>query len=1129
LPGVHSEVPPHEKIRFRRCDIASLDALPSAVPLPRHARLARLSRRSGRIALGVVAGLCLALALVLGVIVAGFGDSRLRIEAQDAIAALAGEGSTVAIGGVGVSLDGLRGLALQIDDIAVTPREPGALPTRIGSARLGLSILPLLRGELKTRRIAVSDATVALAALPGNGAGMAVMDENGLVDPDRVGIAVFGGIRSLAAVLDARGMRRIEASNIEIALPAEAIGTVRLIEASLRRRPGDGMRLSATVEAMGRSVTVEGKAALDPASRRVATLELDVALQAPEAGAEGQKVGAATLALAGGEASQGDRLSLSGRVEAAEVPIGRRARMIADVDFAATALSGTGKLEIERLRVASGRSVWDFHGAVGPVPDGEIAAGREPAYRYELVSDGSTVSPALSFEPTLRVAARIAGHLDAAATTLSADEIGVRSDQGEVSGHGLLRVEPGKAPALRLRIDAGAMPVSHAKQLWPWFAAPPAQRWVTSNVFGGRLAGGWVELDVPAGRFGDGTPLRHDEVSGYFKVEGARFDVAGRIPPVRDGSGTVAFFGTDVEIALESGTVYMPSGRTVAASNGRLDVRAAHIKPTIGKLDIDVAGEADAILELASYDPIDVGRFIDLKPDDLGGKVEGNVVADIPLQRGVALDRLGWKVALAYEELAIARPFEGQAVTAANGTIVVDPQRAVIEAKAELNGLPATLSLVEPLGAGADPRRRHIAVELDDKARAAFAPGLDMLLSGVTRLELDGGDPAALRRITADLQPATLTIPWIGWSKGPGVPASVSFAMASANGRTELSDFTLRGETFAATGTVSLRGGSVERVSFPSMRLNRGDDFSLDVARKGDGYAVTVRGERLDARSAIKLHTGGGGGAGGEAVATAQVAVDIKVDSLAGFHGEILRDVTLRYAGAGGRNALTEFSATTASGARVSFRDGADGGTRAVTMQSADAGALLRFLDIYEHMEGGRIALSLTGREGEALRGQIDARDFWLVDEPRLSSIVSTPSTQDGRSLNQAVRGSLDTSRVQFERGYANVTRGTNGGKTSLSLDRGILRGPMIGVSFQGVLNDGNGNMAMTGTFMPAYGLNRIFGEIPIIGQILGNGRDRGLIGITFRLAGRTSEPRLDINPLSVIAPGIFRSVFEFR
>ncbi len=68
----------------------------------------------------------------------------------------------------------------------------------------------------------------------------------------------------------------------------------------------------------------------------------------------------------------------------------------------------------------------------------------------------------------------------------------------------------------------------------------------------------------------------------------------------------------------------------------------------------------------------------------------------------------------------------------------------------------------------------------------------------------------------------------------------------------------------------------------------------------------------------------------------------------------------------------------------------------------------------------------------------------------------------------------------------------------------------------------------MTGTFMPAYGLNRLFAELPLIGFILGNGSDRGLIGITFKLTGPFNQPRLMINPLSVIAPGVFRNIFEF-
>jgi hypothetical protein len=123
------------------------------------------------------------------------------------------------------------------------------------------------------------------------------------------------------------------------------------------------------------------------------------------------------------------------------------------------------------------------------------------------------------------------------------------------------------------------------------------------------------------------------------------------------------------------------------------------------------------------------------------------------------------------------------------------------------------------------------------------------------------------------------------------------------------------------------------------------------------------------------------------------------------------------------------------------------------------------------------------------------------------------------------VRKDIDTSRVQFERGATRIDKG-NG---YLKLDNGVLRGPMIGTTFQGTLYDKNDRMDMTGTFMPAYGLNRIFGEIPLVGAILGNGRDRGLIGVTYKLEGPVKSPQLQINPLSVIAPGIFRSIFEYQ
>jgi hypothetical protein len=447
----------------------------------------------------------------------------------------------------------------------------------------------------------------------------------------------------------------------------------------------------------------------------------------------------------------------------------------------------------------------------------------------------------------------------------------------------------------------------------------------------------------------------------------------------------------------------------------------------------------------------------------------------------------------------------------------------VIDAKAQLNGAPATLRLVEPLGSEKSGRERQVTLQLDDAGRRKFAPGLDELLSGSIKVELQENGSNA-RSISASLQNAKLDIPWIGWTKGSGVPATVSFRMDADGKRLDLADFKLSGETFGASGTLSLTDGEVSRIRFPSARLNRGDDFSLDLAAKGRGYSATVRGKSIDVRSLVKLVASDkpGGGTGGTA---RQISVDLAVDALVGFHGEILRNVKLTYSGIGARTDRLEFSAVTANGQQVSASDVRDGEARSVTIQSADAGALLRFLDIYENVQGGVITLGLRGMGKGPLSGQVDTRDFWVVNEPRLRSLVSTPPPGDGRSLNEAVRGDLDTSKVYFERAFSYVEKGEG----SLNLQRGVLRGPAIGSTFQGTLYDGSGNMELTGTFMPAYGLNRLFGEIPLIGQILGNGRDRGLIGITFKLAGKTDDPELQINPLSVIAPGIFRSVFEFR
>jgi len=1131
---LEQELPRHEKIRFRRGEIADLATLPSAGTESTPARKS-LPKRAGKIFLRVAGGVAALVLLffiaVYAIGLTGIGSERLRVAAEQALEQAAGLDIDAAVGPARIAFDGMRFLALEVDDVSLKRAADGKPIAEAGAVRFGVRLLPLLSGDVRVSSASLSDARIMVEGLSTGDAPdftAAFRNERGLVEPDRVARAVFAFAHRALDAMGTQSLRRIGLDDVELVLPAgQGIAAVRVIQSELTETRGDSLALSSQLEIGGRPLELSAVAARDRSTRLITDLRLAASSEAEGAAAGvGSRLGSAELELTGSETGGQPQLNASLQLADSALDLGgTRGVLAGGVDLAARFVGGADRVEVDQLRMSIGRSLFDFKGVFGPRPaTGE--AGDVPAYRFNLVSQRSTIAPEGSPEPAMTTALHVAGTYLATEKVLSLDDILVKGGRGEALGTVAMRFVEGKAPGLSVAFNVHDMSVSQVKQLWPWFSARGARKWVLNNVFGGRVSEGQLQYRIEPGRpSGAVLPLTANESFGTFTIENTRFDTAGLIPPVRDATGTVDYKGFDVDIALSSGTVYLPSGRTVAASNGKLAIDRANVPPVVGALDIDVAGEAPAVAELASYDPINAMRHTGLVAGDFtGGEVTGNVKADIPLQKGVDRNKLNWLVALDYKNLSIGKPIDGQVVSEAEGTIAVEKTQAVIAAKAKLNGVPAEIDAVEPLAHSAVERKRLITLALDAKTREAVVPGLKGLVDGPVKVKIDANG-GSRRSIEADLTGAQLNIPWAGWSKGPGVAGNVSFVLENVDGKSTLSDFNLSGASFGIVGTIALADGGLAQADFSRVRLNRNDDVAVTVKQTGKGYAVDVKGDSLDARSLVRQFTARSSTAGKAAEKSGSVSVDVDVKTVAGFHDEKLSNVKLEYRGTGNRIDRLQVDAVTGSGAKVAFRNGVEGGGRAMRMSSTDAGAILRFLDFYEHMEGGDIDLSLKGGAEGPMTGQVDARNFILVNEPRLGSIVSTTPPGGDRSLNQAVKRDIDTSRVAFERCYSQIEKGTG----YLTLSNGVLRGPLVGASFQGKLYDPKGNMDMTGTFMPAYGLNRIFGEIPIIGVLLGNGRDRGLIGVTFKLEGDADSPAVRINPLSAIAPGIFRSIFEFR
>ena len=89
------------------------------------------------------------------------------------------------------------------------------------------------------------------------------------------------------------------------------------------------------------------------------------------------------------------------------------------------------------------------------------------------------------------------------------------------------------------------------------------------------------------------------------------------------------------------------------------------------------------------------------------------------------------------------------------------------------------------------------------------------------------------------------------------------------------------------------------------------------------------------------------------------------------------------------------------------------------------------------------------------------------------------------------------------------------------------MRGPMIGATVDGYIDYMRDEVRMRGTFVPLYGLNNMFGQIPVFGLFLG-GSNEGLLGVTYEVVGPPGAPVLRVNPISAVAPGLLRKFFEF-
>jgi hypothetical protein len=353
------------------------------------------------------------------------------------------------------------------------------------------------------------------------------------------------------------------------------------------------------------------------------------------------------------------------------------------------------------------------------------------------------------------------------------------------------------------------------------------------------------------------------------------------------------------------------------------------------------------------------------------------------------------------------------------------------------------------------------------------------------------------------------------------VPATASFLMEkTATGR-EVTSFQLSGKGFEARGALSFGlDGRLRTMELEKLALRPGDQLTVSATANGGGYDVKVRGASLDARGIIQ---GVRSGLSGGSADIFPIKLSLNVEVVTGQNDVSLSNVagTMRIT----RKGLDAVSLKGATGANQPFEWtlGREGDTRVLRLFADGGGALIRFAGIYSRVAGGNLILDYSGPVGGTGAGVAVMRDFRLLNETALRPAINTVTSNASRGgiepANSQEESDLQFSQLKIpfrQEGWV------------ITITNAALRGAALGATASGTVNIPGGKIAISGAFIPAFGLNNMPGAIPLLGGLFG-GRNGGLFGVTYRLFGPLDSPQLTMNPISALAPGIFRKIFEYR
>jgi hypothetical protein len=674
-----------------------------------------------------------------------------------------------------------------------------------------------------------------------------------------------------------------------------------------------------------------------------------------------------------------------------------------------------------------------------------------------------------------------------------------------------------KGVGLDMTVAGTGFTAEDIKQLWPPAVGGDTRDWFIRNVLAGKVDSFNAKVAFPVGTLSleRDAPLPQNAVFMELTADAVQVKALDDLPPIAiEGKTRLQMVDSQFTMAADGGVLHTSNGN-IAVANAAMVMTSETPGESIVEVSGDLTGGIPAIAALAKQfqpEALDQQSMpIDLST--LTGDLSVRLLSTTFLDESGATTGQHFSINGNVQDFGTSEPIQGHHLGNGQLSFMATQAGFRVGGSAELDGMSADVVIEGDLttGEAVPPMTIQAVANLDDLSKL----GIDVSEFGKGKVSVTAKPrPDGAVDIAADLKSASLTIKDLGISKEAGQAGFVNATIRQQGEITDITDLDL------GFGSVKLKGSlqvdakkGLLSAEFSNFALSEGDAAQLSLTPIKDGFAVRIRGDQLDLKPILARSFDLNSGTGGvQATSLDQtVALDVELKRALGMYKtnafNVNLDLTLR--GTDLRNVSLQTQNGTTGQLSVATNSIENG--RAMTFVFNDLGSVLRFIGVYPQLQGGAGSLVLNlNSETKVDTGTVSIKNFAIVDEKNLAALVE--GHPDSRRM---MRGG---NTMVFDSASADFVRRTD----RIQIVDAKVAGDSVGGTGEGFIYTDSKQYDLVGTFVPMFGINNAFGK-------LFGGGDNGMWGITFAVRGPLDKPDFKVNPLSLLAPGAFRSLFEYR